>query len=58
MFGFNDNRFLNWEQWKIFHASNLEHPVDFEKKFVDTVLSRLHNVDPSDVVPQYHFDVC
>lgn len=55
MSGFNDNGFLNWEQWKIFHASNLEHPVDFEKKFVDTVLSRLHNVEPSDVVPQYHF---
>lgn len=48
-------RFNDWESWKLHYAYQLQHPADFERVFVDTVLSKLHNVEPSDVIPQYHF---
>lgn len=48
-------RFADWQKWKDYYAVQLQHPADFEKLFVDKVLSQLHNVEPSDVIPQYHF---
>lgn len=45
----------DWDAWKKHYTRQLEHPADFERVFVDKVLSQLHNVEPSDVIPQYHF---
>lgn len=45
----------NWQQWKWHYREQLQHPAGYEEMFVDSVLSRVKGITPSDVIPQYHF---
>lgn len=44
-----------WQEWKEKNKRNLEHPVGFEESFIDLVLSKIKEIDPDDVISQYHF---
>jgi hypothetical protein len=44
-----------WAEWKKVNADKLKHPVDYERKFVDLVLSQISSLKPDDVIPQYPF---
>lgn len=44
-----------WEQWIQQNKPKLKHPVDFEERFVREILTRIPEIDPSDVIAQYHF---
>lgn len=46
---------MNWTAWKRIYQRQLDHIAGYEEKFVDLVLSQIPNLDPSDVIPQYHF---
>lgn len=46
---------MNWTQFKQRYHKELSHVAGFEEKFVDLVLSQIPQLDPSDVIPQYHF---
>lgn len=46
---------MSWQQWKYTYQKELEHIAGYEEKFVDLVLSQIPEIDPDDVVPQYHF---
>jgi hypothetical protein len=45
----------NWEEWKVENAHKLVHPMGFEARFVDLILSRIPIIDPSDIIPQFDF---
>lgn len=45
----------DWQQWKYQYAEEIKHIVGFEEKFVDLVLSQIPEINPDDVIPQYHF---
>lgn len=45
----------SWPQWKARYREEIYHEQGFEEVFVDKVLSKLNNVEPSDVLPQFHF---
>lgn len=46
---------MTWLQWKRVNADKIAHPVGYEEAFVDKVLSRIPNLNPSDVIPQFSF---
>lgn len=46
---------MNWTQWKTKYQKELQHIAGYEEMFVDRVLSRIPNLQPTDVIPQYHF---
>lgn len=46
---------MNWHQWKAKYYRELEHIAGYEEKFVDLVLMNIPNLQPTDVIPQYHF---
>lgn len=46
---------MNWQQWKTKYQKELQHIAGYEEMFVDRVLSRIPNLRPTDVIPQYHF---
>lgn len=46
---------MNWQQWKAKYHRELEHIAGYEEKFVDLVLMNIPNLQPTDVIPQYHF---
>ena len=46
---------MNWHQWKAKYHRELEHIAGYEEKFVDLVLMNIPNLQPTDVIPQYHF---
>lgn len=46
---------MNWQQWKAKYHKELEHIAGYEEKFVDLVLMKIPNLQPTDVIPQYHF---
>ena len=33
----------------------MQHPVDFEERFVIDILKKINGLKPEDVIPQYHF---
>lgn len=45
----------NWNEWKIVNSNNIAHPVGFEERFVDSVLSKIDLINPTDVISQYPF---
>lgn len=45
----------NWNEWKIVNSNNIAHPVGFEERFVDSVLSKIDLIKPIDVISQYPF---
>ncbi|MFB6349644.1 hypothetical protein ACFBZI_09440 [Moraxella sp. ZJ142] len=46
---------MNWFEWKQHYHRQLNHPADFERMFVDKVLSKIAIINADDVIPQYHF---
>lgn len=46
---------LSWETWKQNNKDNIAHVANFEEKFIDSVLSKIPEIDPDDVISQYHF---
>lgn len=46
---------MNWQQWKAKYHRELEHIAGYEERFVDLVLMNIPNLQPTDVIPQYHF---
>lgn len=46
---------MNWQQWKAKYHRELEHIAGYEEKFVDLVLMNIPNLQPTDVIAQYHF---
>ncbi|MDG2790253.1 hypothetical protein R7Z80_17640 [Vibrio sp. 1733] len=52
----NNNRIMNsWDTWKHKYKKQIEHVAGYEEAFVDKVLSQISEIEPVDVVPQYHF---
>lgn len=45
----------NWEQWIELNKPKLKHPADFEERFVREILTRIPEIEPIDVIAQYHF---
>ena len=46
---------ISWQQWKRKYSKEIQHIAGFEEKFVDTVLAKIAEITPNDVIPQYHF---
>ncbi|MFC0819864.1 hypothetical protein [Moraxella marmotae] len=46
---------MNWQQWKEKYSKQIQHIAGYEEAFVDNILTKIPNLQPSDVVPQYHF---
>ena len=45
-----------WDEWKLRNRAKLnEHPYDYEEMFVNIVLMKIAEIQPSEVVSQYHF---
>lgn len=47
--------FINWQHWKQYYRQEIAHDYGYEEKFVDLVLSQVPNLEPDDVIAQYHF---
>ncbi len=45
----------NWEQWIRLNASKIQHPENFEERFVREIIARIPEITPMDLVAQYHF---
>lgn len=44
-----------WENWLDSNRKLMQHPVDFEERFVIDILKKINDLSPEDVIPQYHF---
>ena len=44
-----------WENWLDSNRKLMQHPVDFEERFVIDILKKINVLKPEDVIPQYHF---
>lgn len=44
-----------WENWLDFNRKLMQHPADFEERFVIDILKKINDLKPEDVIPQYHF---
>ena len=44
-----------WGNWINSNRKLMQHPADFEERFVIDILSKINNLNPEDVIPQYHF---
>ena len=44
-----------WENWLDSNRKLMQHPVDFEERFVIDILKKINGLKPEDVIPQYHF---
>ena len=44
-----------WQSWIAGHSSEMQHPVDFEVRFVKEILTQIPEVTPDSVYPQYPF---
>ena len=51
----NDFPANTWPSWKKRYAEQLKHVAGFEEKFVDLVLSKISEIKPTDVIPQFNF---
>ncbi len=45
----------SWDEWIQRHRSEMEHIADYEIRFVREVLSKIPELEPEDVIPQYPF---
>ncbi|WBJ99010.1 hypothetical protein [Methylocystis parvus] len=56
-----NNSIKDWEQWKQIHKDKIVcttsrgEVINYEERFVDSVLSQISELAPSDVTPQYPF---
>ena len=47
---------MTWNEWIVKYSSKIDqNEYGYERMFVDRVLSKLYNIEPDDVIPQYHF---
>lgn len=44
-----------WDVWINNNLDNLNHPMDYELQFVNTILKNIPNLSPNDVFAQHHF---
>lgn len=51
----NDFPDSTWSSWKKRYAEQIKHVAGFEEKFVDLVLSKVSEIKPTDVIPQFNF---
>ncbi len=49
------DRISIWNEWIRKHAEEMAHIANFEIKFVLEVLSKIPEIDPEDLIPQYPF---
>lgn len=49
------DRLSIWKEWVRKHADEMAHIADFEAQFVLDVLSKIPEIDPDDLIPQYPF---
>ena len=49
------DRLSIWKEWVRKHAEEMAHIADFEARFVLEILSKIPEVDPDDLIPQYPF---
>ena len=49
------DRLSIWKEWVRKHADEMAHIADFEAQFVLEVLSKIPEIDPDDLIPQYPF---
>ncbi len=49
------DRLSIWKEWVLKHAEEMAHIADFEARFVLEILSKIPEVDPDDLIPQYPF---
>lgn len=50
-------RFLmqTWQNWIDTNRKLMQHPADFEERFVIDILIKVKDLNPEDIIPQYHF---
>ena len=51
----SSDRLFIWKEWVRKHAEEMAHIADFEARFVLEILSKIPEVDPDDLIPQYPF---
>ena len=44
-----------WQSWIAGRSSEMQHPVDFEVRFVKEILTQIPELTPDSVYPQYPF---
>lgn len=51
----SSDRLECWKAWIKAHHTELEHIADFEAKFVLEIFSKIPEISPDDIIPQYPF---
>lgn len=46
---------MTWDEWLIINRDKIKHVAGFEEQFVNTVLRKIPEITPDDVISQYHF---
>lgn len=46
---------MNWNEWISINKKKIEHVAGFEEMFVRNVLAKIPEIEPSDVIAQFHF---
>ena len=46
---------MTWDEWLIINREKIKHVAGFEEQFVTTVLRKIPEITPDDVISQYHF---
>lgn len=44
-----------WQNWIDTNRKLMQHPADFEERFVIDILIKVKDLNPEDIIPQYHF---
>lgn len=47
---------MNWDEWISINKKKIEHVAGFEEMFVRNILANIPEIEPSDVVAQFHFN--
>lgn len=46
---------MNWDEWISTNKKKIEHVAGFEEMFVRNILANIPEIEPSDVIAQFHF---
>ena len=46
---------MNWDEWISINKKKIEHVAGFEEMFVKNILANIPEIEPSDVIAQFHF---
>lgn len=46
---------MNWDEWISINEKKIEHVAGFEEMFVRNILANISEIEPSDVIAQFHF---